>query len=154
MIVLVLARAANGVIGRDGGLPWHLPADLRRFKTLTLGRPMVMGRRTFESFPAPLPGRRHVVLTRDPAWAAPGAEVVHSADDALRIAGGDVSVIGGAAIFALFLPRADRIELTEVHAAPAGDTVVPPFAGWREVGREDHAADGDRPAYSFVALER
>ncbi|MGI4732309.1 MAG: dihydrofolate reductase [Janthinobacterium lividum] len=154
MIVLVLARAANGVIGRDGGLPWHLPADLRRFKTLTLGRPMVMGRRTFESFPAPLPGRRHIVLTRDPAWAAPGAEVVHSADDALRIAGGDVSVIGGAAIFALFLPRADRIELTEVHAAPAGDTVVPPFAGWREVGREDHAADRDRPAYSFVALER
>ncbi|WP_375380336.1 dihydrofolate reductase [uncultured Sphingomonas sp.] len=154
MITLVLARAANGVIGRDGGLPWHLPADLRRFKALTLGRPMVMGRRTFESFPAPLPGRRHIVLTRDPAWTATGAEVARSPDEALALAGDDVSVIGGAAVFAAFLPLATRVDLTEVHAEPTGDTIVPPFTGWRETAREDHAAEGARPAYSFVTLER
>ena len=154
MITLVLARASNGVIGRDGGLPWYLPADLRRFKALTLGRPMVMGRRTFESFPAPLPGRRHIVLTRDPAWSAAGAEVARSPDAALALAGDAVSVIGGAAVFAAFLPLADRVELTEVHAEPVGDTIVPSFTGWRETAREDHAAEDDRPAYSFVKLER
>ncbi|ONF95856.1 dihydrofolate reductase [Sphingomonas jeddahensis] len=153
-----LARASNGVIGRDGGLPWHLPADLKRFKAQTLGRPMIMGRRTFESFPAPLPGRRHIVLTRDRGWAATGAEVAHTPDAALALAdvggGADAAVIGGAEVFALFLDRADRVELTEVHAAPAGDTVVPAFTGWHEVFREDHAAEGDRPAYSFVTLHR
>ncbi len=147
-----LARADNGVIGVDGRLPWHIPADLKRFKAQTLGRAMVMGRRTFDSFPAPLPGRRHIVLTRDPAWSAPGAEVAHSPDAALALTGEDAAVIGGAEIFALFTP--DRIELTEVHAAPAGDAVVPPFTGWREIFREDHAAEGDRPAYSFVTLVR
>ncbi|WP_174278633.1 dihydrofolate reductase [Sphingomonas bacterium] len=146
MITLVLARARNGVIGRDGGLPWHIPADLKRFKALTSGKPMIMGRRTFESFPRPLPGRRHIVLTRSPNWRADGAEVARSIAEALALAGGDVSVIGGAAVFALFLPRADRVELTEVQADPDGDTIVPPFAGWREVGREDH--DG----YGFVTL--
>ncbi|WP_425230578.1 dihydrofolate reductase [Sphingomonas sp.] len=154
MITLVLARAANGVIGRNGGLPWHIPADLKRFKALTLGKPMVMGRKTFESFPAPLAGRRHIVLTRDPAWRAAGAEVAHSVAAALALAGDDVSVIGGAAVFALFVPLADRVELTEVHAAPEGNVVVPPFAGWREVAREDHAAEGERPGYSFVTLAR
>lgn len=154
MITLVLARATNGVIGRDGGLPWHLPADLRRFKALTLGRPMVMGRKTFEGFPAPLRGRRHIVLTRDPAWNAAGAEVAHSPDEALALAGDAMSVIGGAAVFAAFLPLADRIELTDVHADPVGDTIVPPFTGWRETAREDHGAAADRPAYSFVTLER
>ena len=150
-ITLVLARADNGVIGRDGRLPWHIPADLKRFKALTMGKPMVMGRKTFESFPKPLPGRRHIVLTRDPTWAAEGAEVAHSVDEALALAGGDVSVIGGAAVFALFLDRADRVELTEVHAAVAGDVSVPAFDGWREVVREDCAGE---PAYSFVTLER
>jgi dihydrofolate reductase len=149
-----LARADNGVIGRDGKLPWHLPADLRRFKAQTIGRAMLMGRRTFDSFPAPLPGRRHIVLTRDATWAAPGAEVAHTLDDALALAGDNVAVIGGAEVFALLLPRADRIELTEVHADIAGDTIVPPFTGWREIAREDHAADGGRPAYSFVTLVR
>ena len=95
MITLVLARARNGVIGRDGGLPWHLPADLKRFKALTMGQPMIMGRKTFASFPAPLPGRRHIVLTRDRDWSAPGAEVAHDVAGALALAGpGDVSVIG------------------------------------------------------------
>lgn len=149
-----LARASNGVIGRDGGLPWHLPADLKRFKAQTLGRPMIMGRKTFESFPAPLPGRRHIVLTRDRGWAATGAEVAHTPDEALALAGADAAVIGGADVFALFLDRADRVELTEVHAAPAGDTIVPAFTGWREVFREDHAPEGDRPGYSFVTLTR
>ena len=154
MISFHLARAANGVIGADGKLPWRLPADLKRFKAQTMGRAMIMGRKTFESFPAPLPGRRHIVLTRDPAWRAEGAEVTHDMAGALALAGGDAAVIGGAEIFALFLPLAGRIELTEVHATPSGDAVVPPFTGWREVARDDFAAEGDRPAYSFVTLVR
>ncbi|AIT06164.1 diacylglycerol kinase [Sphingomonas taxi] len=154
MISFHLARADNGVIGRDGGLPWRLPADLKRFKAMTLGRPMVMGRKTFESFPAPLPGRRHIVLTRDRSWAAAGAEVVHDVDAALALAGDDVAVIGGAEVFALFRDRADRIELTEVHCAAEGDVTMPGFDGWREVAREDVAAEGERPAYSFVTLVR
>jgi dihydrofolate reductase len=142
------------VIGRDGGLPWHLPADLKRFKALTMGKPMIMGRKTFESFPSPLPGRRHIVLTRDRGWTADGAEVAHSVDEALALAGHDAAVIGGAEVFALLLDRADRVELTEIHAAPEGDATVPAFSGWRETAREDHAADGDRPAYSFVTLTK
>jgi dihydrofolate reductase len=155
LIVFHLARADNGVIGRDGQLPWHLPADLRRFKAGTMGKPMVMGRKTFESFPSPLPGRRHIVLTRDRSWSAAGAEAAHDVDSALALAGeGEVAVIGGAEVFALFLDRAARVELTEVHAAPEGDAVVPAFEGWREVAREDFAAEGTRPAYSFVTLVR
>ncbi len=149
-----LARADNGVIGRDGGLPWRLPADLKRFKAQTIGRPMIMGRKTFESFPAPLPGRRHIVLTRDAAWRAEGAEVARTVEDALALAGEDAAVIGGAEVFALFLPLAGRIELTEVHLEAEGDTTVPPFAGWREIAREDHPALDGRPAYSFVTLVR
>ena len=155
MITLHLARADNGVIGRDGGLPWRLPADLKRFKAQTMGKPMIMGRKTFESFPAPLPGRRHIVLTRDAGWSAPGAEVAADMDAAIALADApEIAVIGGAQIFALFLPRADRVELTEVHAAPEGDVIVPPFTGWREAAREDHEAEGQRPPYSFVTLER
>lgn len=158
-LTMILARADNGVIGRDGALPWHLPADLKRFKALTLGpdgrgRPMIMGRKTFESFPAPLPGRRHIVLTRDRDWTAPGAEVVHSLDAALALAGDDPFVIGGAEVFALFEPLADRIELTEVHCDAEGEVIVPPFAGWSERAREDHPAADGRPAYSFVTLAR
>lgn len=154
MITFHLARARNGVIGRDGQLPWRLPADLKRFKAETMGRPMIMGRKTFESFPAPLPGRRHIVLTRDRDWSAPGAEVAHSVEEALALAGDDAAVIGGAEIFALFLDRADRVELTEVDAEPEGDAVVPPFTGWRETAREVFPADGERPAYGFVTLVR
>ena len=154
MITFHLARADNGVIGRDGKLPWHLPADLARFKRETMGRAMVMGRKTFESFPAPLPGRRHLVLTRDQGWSADGADVAHTPDEALALAGGDAAVIGGAEVFALFLDRADRVELTEVHAAPDGDVVVPAFTGWREIAREDFPAAGGRPGYSFVTLTR
>ncbi|HEU0066167.1 MAG TPA: dihydrofolate reductase [Sphingomonas sp.] len=149
-VTFIVARADNGVIGRDGALPWHLPADLKRFKALTMGLPMIMGRKTFDSFPAPLPGRRHIVLTRDRNWHAAGAEVAHDPAEALALAGDRVAVIGGADVFALFTP--DRIELTEVHAAPAGDTILPAFVGFRETWREDHPAEGERPAYSFVTL--
>jgi dihydrofolate reductase len=155
-IFLIYARAANGTIGRDGALPWRLPADLKRFKALTMGKPMIMGRKTFDSFPSPLPGRRHIVLTRDAAWGAPGAEVAHSVDEALALAGeGEVAVIGGAEIYALFLDRADRIELTEVHADYPGDTHMPePAPDWHETAREEHPADGSYPAHAFVSLAR
>jgi dihydrofolate reductase len=155
MITFHLARATNGIIGRDGQLPWRLLADLKRFKAQTMGKPMVMGRKTFESFPSPLPGRRHIVLTRDASWSAPGAEVAHTPEQALAMAGDEVAVIGGAEIFALFLDRAERIELTEVHLDAQGDATVPAFGpDWVETAREDHPAEGGRPAYSFVTLER
>jgi dihydrofolate reductase len=156
-ITLVVARADNGVIGKDGRLPWHLPADLRHFKEVTMGTPMIMGRRTFESLPGLLPGRRHVVLTRDRSWHAEGAQTAYDAAGALEIADAAyVSVIGGAEIFALFEPRAHAVELTEIHAEPEGDTWLPPFdpEQWRETLRVPHAAQGARPAYSFVRLER
>lgn len=157
-ITLVVARALNGVIGRGGTLPWRIPADLRRFKALTMGSVMIMGRRTFDSLPGLLPGRRHIVLTRDKSWSAPGAEVAHSIGETLALAGSEpVSVIGGADIFELFLPLADRIELTEVLDEVDGDTVMPdPRVGgaWREVAREDHPGDGGSPAIRFVTLER
>ncbi|HEY5721847.1 MAG TPA: dihydrofolate reductase [Allosphingosinicella sp.] len=154
---MVVARAENGVIGRGGGLPWHLSDDLKRFKALTMGSAMVMGRRTFESLPKLLPGRRHIVLTRDPDWSAEGAEIVHDISSALEAAGEPrVSIIGGAEIFRLFLPVTDRIELTEVHARPEGDTFMPGFdpADWRESARQTHPARDGQPGFSFVTLER
>lgn len=152
-IVLIVARAQNGVIGVDGKLPWRIPADLRRFKQLTQGAPMIMGRKTFESLPGLLDGRRHIVLTRDKGWQEDGAEVAHSVEEALKLANAPhVSVIGGAEIYRLFLPVADRIELTEVAAAPEGDTLLEPLGPeWEEDAREAH--DGE-PAYAFVTLKR
>ncbi len=150
MIVLgPVARATNGVIGKDGALPWHIPADLKRFKALTMGTPMIMGRKTFESLPGLLPGRRHIVLTRGD-WHAEGAEVVHEVAAALALAGAKAFVIGGAAMFPLFEPFADRFELTEVHRDVEGDVTMPPPDPvlWREVARDDQAG------YSFVTLER
>jgi dihydrofolate reductase len=163
-VVLIYARAENGVIGKDGGLPWHLPADLKRFKRLTMGpdgsgRPMIMGRRTFESLPGLLPGRRHIVLTRRERWDSEGAEVAPSVEAALALAQKDepdeIAVIGGAAIYDVFMDRADRIELTQVHAEFDGDTFMSaPGAGWEVVHREEHPAHGGLPAYSFVTYER
>lgn len=150
-VTIVVARARNGAIGRDGGLPWRIPADLKHFKAVTMGTAMVMGRRTFDSLPGLLPGRRHIVLTRDPAWHAEGAETARSVEEALDAAdGAPASVIGGAEIIALFLARAEAVELTEVHDEPEADTFMPDFdrTEWREVSREDH------PDYSFVRLER
>jgi dihydrofolate reductase len=143
-IVFVVARAENGVIGKDGALPWRIPEDLKRFKALTMGAPMIMGRKTFESLPKLLPGRRHIVLTR-----GEGAEVARSVEEALDLVRGPrVSVVGGAEIYRLFEPLADRIELTEVHGSPEGDTMVASFQGWREAAREDHEG------HSFVTLVR
>jgi dihydrofolate reductase len=155
-IFLILARAENGMIGREGGIPWHIPADLKRFKALTMGKPMIMGRKTFESFPSPLPGRRHIVLTRDRQWRGYGAEVAHTLNQALELAGnGTIAVIGGAETYAQFLPIADWIELTEVAGAFDGDTVMPPFGPeWREIAREAHPAADGRPAHAFVTLRR
>jgi dihydrofolate reductase len=157
LITFVVARADNGVIGKDGKLPWHLPADLKHFKSATMGTAMIMGRKTFESLGRLLPGRRHIVLTRDRGWRADKAEVVHSVDEALRVAGDDpVTVIGGAEIFDLFLPHADAIELTEVKLDAEGDTVMPAFdpAVWLEARREDYPAENGLPAFSFIRLER
>jgi dihydrofolate reductase len=157
VITLVVARARNGVIGREGKLPWHLPADLRHFKEVTMGTPMIMGRRTFESLPGLLPGRRHIVISRDAGWGADGAERAASPDEALELAEArHVSIIGGAAIFALFEPRAQAVELTEVHEDVEGDTFMPPFdpTVWREQARIGHPAEQGRPAFSFVRLAR
>jgi dihydrofolate reductase len=149
LITLIVARADNTVIGLDGKMPWHIPADLKRFKALTSGKPMIMGRKTFESLPGLLPGRRHIVLTRDTNWTATGAEVVHDVAQALALSGDDVSIIGGAEIYRLFMTKADRIELTEIHARPEGDTHLPDFGPeWHEVARDPHET------HDFVTLER
>ena len=138
-------------------MPWHIPADLRHFKQITKGRPMIMGRKTFDSLPGLLDGRRHIVLTRDADWEEDGAEVVHSVEEALKVANGPhVCVIGGAEIYALFLPLADRIELTEIATTPEGDISIPALdkADWQEVARDSHAAVGNVPAHDFVTLIR
>jgi dihydrofolate reductase len=139
---LVWAQSAGGVLGMDGRLPWHLPEDLRRFRELTLGSTVVMGRRTWESLPErvrPLPGRRNVVLTTDPAWSAEGAEPVGSVAEALAV-GGDLWVIGGASVYAAFLPYAQEVVRTEIDAEFPGDAWAPALdASWRAAGREpDH----------------
>ena len=153
-ITIVVARAINGVIGRDNALPWHIPGDLKRFKALTMGSAMIMGRKTFESLPRLLPGRRHIVLSRDEDWRAAGAEIARTVEQALELADGPASVIGGAQVFALFMPLADRVQLTEVLADIEGDTFIddPRTAGWRETWAEDHSADD--PPFRFVTLER
>ncbi|GAB5348844.1 dihydrofolate reductase [Alteriqipengyuania sp. 357] len=156
-LFLVYARAANGAIGKDGGLPWHIPADLKHFKDVTMGKPMIMGRKTFESFPSPLPGRRHIVLSRDSDWQADGAEHVMSVPEALAAAGGEeTAIIGGSDVFLLFEPHAERIELTQIHADYDGDTFMdaPDPERWAEVAREDHEASGNAPAFSFITYER
>ena len=156
--VALVAMADNGVIGRDHGLPWHLPDDLKRFKAITLGHSVLMGRRTFESIGKALPGRRNLVLTRNPAWNAPGCETVTSVDAALAIAGSSkLFVIGGAEVFSLCWPLIGRLELTEVHGDVEGDTRLAGFerAQWREIFREAHAADAKHAwPFSFVTLVR
>lgn len=159
-IVQIYARAANGAIGHEGRLPWRLPADLKRFKAMTMGKPMIMGRKTFESFGGLLSGRRHIVLTRNEQWESAGAEQARSVDEALTMAkqgntSGEIYVIGGAAIYDVFRPLAHRIEVTEIHAEYPGDTFMKPLgADWKVTAREDHPAEGDRPAYSFVTYHR
>lgn len=155
-VTLVAAVAANGTIGAQGGLPWRLPEDLRHFKALTLGHPVIMGRRTWEGIGKALPGRENIVLTRSPGFEAPGAHVAASLDAALALCLGEreAFVIGGAEIYAAALPRADALELTEIQRDFPGDTRFPAFerADWREVERRPQAANGLR--FDFVRYER
>jgi dihydrofolate reductase len=144
-VTLIVAVADTGVIGRDNSLPWHLPEDLKRFKRLTMGKPIVMGRKTYESIGKPLPGRSNIVLTRDANYRRDGVIVVQDVDAAMRAAGEapEIMVIGGADLFRLFLPRAGRVHLTRVHGDIPGDVMWPELdkREWSAVERETHAAD-------------
>ena len=156
-LALIVAHAHDRVIGRDNALPWRLPEDLAQFKRVTLGHPVVMGRRTWESIGRPLPGRRNVVVTRDPGWRADGAEPASSLDAALALIGDAplAFVIGGAQLYASALPVADAVHVTEIDLDVAGDTFFPPLdaAAWFEASREPRvAADGTR--FAFVRFER
>jgi dihydrofolate reductase len=158
-LALVVAMARNRVIGRGGALPWHLPDDLKHFKALTMGKPILMGRRTYETIGRALPGRDNLVLTGERSWQAPGVSAVHSLDEALEraAAAGELMVIGGAEVYRLTLPLAQRIYLTEVLADVEGDTFFPALqpGEWRELQSFPHPADA-RHAYGmrFVTLLR
>ena len=159
MISLLVAATENGVIGRENGMPWHLPDDLKHFKALTVAKPVLMGRKTFDSIGRPLPGRTNLVLTRTAGWSVPGVTVVPDLDAAIRAAGSaaELIVAGGAQVYALALPRATRIYLTRIHAVIDGDTRLPEIADseWRETSRTLHPIDARHPyAMSFVTLER
>jgi dihydrofolate reductase len=164
-IVIIAAVAENGVIGRDNAIPWKLKADQQRLKALTMGKPIVMGRKTFESLRRPLPGRTNIVITRDANYRAPGAIVATSFEKALAIARGDalrrsaaeIAILGGVDIYIRALPVTDRLEITEVHARIEGDTRFPPIdaALWQETGRTRHAAGPEDTAdYSYVTYCR
>jgi dihydrofolate reductase len=158
VITLIAARARNGVIGRNNQMPWKIPGEQAYFKRMTMGHPIVMGRKTWESIGRPLPGRRNIVVTRNRAYTATGADVVGSLDDAISLAGDadEVFVIGGSELFAEAMSRASRLLLTEIDADFGGDTLMPPpdRAQWRETSRENHPPTGDRLfGYSFVVYE-
>ncbi|WP_207477430.1 dihydrofolate reductase [Arenibaculum pallidiluteum] len=163
-VVLVAATARGGALGLDGRMPWHLPADLRHFRAATLGRPVVMGRKTFDSLGRPLPGRTNIVVTRNPEAEFEGALTAPSLDAALDLARkvarrdgvAEIAVIGGGEIYRQALPLADRVLLTEIDLDTAADTWFPalPPAEWRETAREPHPAEDGRPAYAFVTYER
>jgi dihydrofolate reductase len=164
-LILVVAVAENGVIGRDNQLLWRIRTDLKRFRELTTGKPMIMGRKTHESIGKPLPGRETIVITRDVSYAAPGVHVVHGWDEAVakgeelaaRMKADAVAVVGGAEIYRLALPHVQKIYLTQVHAAPEGDAVFPSVdrSLFREKSRMDHdkSADNEHP-FTFIDLER
>jgi dihydrofolate reductase len=163
-VAAVVAVARNGVIGNDNKLPWHLPADLKYFRAVTMGKPIIMGRKTFASIGRPLPGRDNIVITRDPDWQAEGLTVVHSPEAAIERAKDlarargveEVMIIGGTEIYLQSLALTDRIYMTKVDLAPVGDSHFPDLAPevWTESAREDHAAEGEHPAYSFVIFDR
>lgn len=164
-LILLVAVADNGVIGRDNQLLWRLRSDLRRFRELTWGKPMIMGRKTFESIGKPLPGRETIVLTRDPGFAAPGVQVAHSWEEAVatgraaaeRMNADAVAVVGGAEIYALAIPQVERIHLTQVHTSPEGDAVFPAYdrSAFAEVRRSEHqkGPDDEHP-FTFIDLQR
>lgn len=160
MIVIVAAVAKNGVIGKGNAIPWRLPEDIAHFKTLTTGHTVVMGRKTWESLPSrfrPLPGRHNIVVTRNPDYQAPGADVAHSLDEAIKLGAGDTAlfIIGGAELYAQALPLAQRLELTEIDAEIDGDAYFPAFdrTQWIETKREA-GTSGEGLAYAFVTYER
>jgi dihydrofolate reductase len=164
-IVLIVAVADNGVIGAAGAIPWRLKTDQQRFKAMTINRPVVMGRKTFLSLRRPLPGRTNIVMTRDAGFRGPGAVVTTSLADARAVATGDalrrsateIAVIGGAEIYAQWMDIADRLEITEVHAGPEGDTYLAAidFAGWEEVARARNSSGSDDSAdFSYVTYRR
>lgn len=163
-IVFVVAVAENGVIGRDNAMPWKLKSDMAHFRRMTSGKPVIMGRKTYLSIGQPLKGRTNIVVTRQRDFSAEGIVVAHSLDAALDIARGDamrrfaaeIAVIGGADIYTQLMNRADRLEITEVHASPEGDTLFPkPGADWQEVARERReAGEADSAAFSFVTFRR
>jgi dihydrofolate reductase len=155
---LIVAWARGGVIGRAGGLPWHLPEDLRRFKRITMGHPIVMGRRTWDSIGRPLPGRRNIVVSRNPDWSAPGCETAASLQQALSMCEGaaEVFVIGGAQFFEAALPLAGRLFITQIDAHFEGDVCCPPLdlSGWRRTACEHLAPAPHRPfAVDFMVFE-
>ncbi len=159
MLSIIAALSRNRVIGKNNQLPWRLPADLKHFKAVTLGKPVIMGRKTFESIGKPLPGRDNIVVTRDPKFHADGIAVAHSLDDALAQthATPEIMLIGGAQLYMQALPRAQRLYLTLIHADFDGDAHFPDYdpADWRETAREDHVPDENNPyRYSFLILER
>jgi dihydrofolate reductase len=162
---LIVAMAENRMIGLDGAMPWHISADLKYFKQVTMGAPVIMGRKTFQSIGKPLPGRTNIVITRDPSFHADGIEVVHDLEAALKKANAisliegreEVFVIGGAQIYDLTIDQADRIYLTEIAASPPGDAAFPEMkpGDWREVSREDREPEKeDGPAFSFVIYDK
>jgi dihydrofolate reductase len=164
-LAIVVAIAENGVIGRDNALAWHQRTDLKRFRTLTLGKPMIMGRKTFASIGKPLPGRETVVVTRDAAFSSPGVHVAHGLPEALcladeiagRMGADEIPVVGGAEVYRMALPLADRLHLTLVHASPEGDVSFPPFdsADFIETWRESHpAGPNDEHPFTFMDLQR
>jgi dihydrofolate reductase len=159
-ICLVVAMAANRVIGKDNGLPWRLPADLQHFKRITMGKPILMGRKTWESIGRPLPGRTSIVITRDAGYSAPGCVVVHSIEAALQAAadcGDEAMVIGGAEFYRQVLPFTNTLYLTRIHADFEGDTLFPELdeSEWRQVERSDCEPDVKNPyRYSFIRLDR
>ncbi len=164
-LALIVAAAENGVIGRDNKLPWHLPEDLGYFKRVTMGKPIVMGRKTYESIGRPLPGRTNIVITRNPEWQAEGVRALPDLEAALALAeeialidgAEELMVIGGAEIYAAALPLADRIYLTRVHADVSGDAWLPDidWSQWRELARERHGAgEGNPYDYSFLVYGR
>ena len=157
MLALIAAVARNGAIGANNALPWRLSSDLQRFKALTMGKAMLMGRKTFESIGKPLPGRRSIVVTRDKGWSHPGVEIAHDFVAALALAGDDVFVVGGADIFALAIARAEKLYITEVDLEPAADTRFPniDLTQWRETKREAGVrGPRDEADFAFVEYER
>ncbi|WP_135079956.1 dihydrofolate reductase [Terasakiella sp. SH-1] len=156
-ISMIVAVAENGAIGKDNKMLWHIPEDFKYFKTTTMGKPIIMGRKTYESIGRPLPGRLNIVITRDETWSVEGVSVVHSLDEAIELAkqdkGEEIFIIGGGTIYAQAMPMATRIHFTEIHRAYDADAHFPPLdtSLWQEISREDHAGD---PDYSFVVYER